>query len=402
MQLKTIKQFKQWKDKHVLLRVDFNVAIHKKKIVDESRIRAVLPTIEYLQQKGACIIIMTHLGRPEGKIIKNLSVDVVLKHLETLMKQKIIKLETGNWQLSDKKKLLLLQKIEKMKSGDVAMMENVRFIKGEEENNKILAEDLSTLADIFVADEFGVAHRDGASINGVAQYLPSYAGLLMEKEITTLSKLLSTPTKPFVAILGGIKMKTKIPLIQKLANHTHNIMIGGGIVNNYLHGKGYYVGSSLVEKDFVTACIRACDTKHIIKPVDVVVGDMKGKKYRIVAIEKKPHRICTRDEYILDIGPESIRLFSQYIKQARTLLWNGAMGYFEQKPYDVGTLSIARLVASRSKGSAFGCIGGGETIEAMHKTGMSEDIDFISTGGGAMLAFLAGDVLPGVEVVRKK
>ena len=206
---------------------------------------------------------------------------------------------------------------------------------------------------------------------------------------------------PYVAIIGGAKTETKIPVIKALLKKADYIMIGGGIVNTYLKAKGYKVGCSLVDKDYQAEVLKYCKSKKIIKPVDVVVGTMDGKKYRHVKLEKKPNQICKKDEAILDCGPETIRLYAKYIKTAQTLVWNGAMGYFEVKPYDVGTMSIARLVASRSKGKAYGVIGGGETLLSMEMVGMNEYVDLISTGGGAMLEFLSGKKLPGVVVVTK-
>jgi len=402
MNLRTITQYRNWKDKRVLVRVDFNVPIKKKRVLDDTRIRAALFTIEYLQKKGAKIILMTHLGRPDGKVVKAFSIDPVLQHLQKITKSKIVKLETGNWKLSDAKKLKILHKIDKMKAGSIAMMENVRFIAGEEDRDMHLAEEFANMADIFVLDGFGVSHRSAVSVDGVAQFLPSYAGLLVSKEVTKLSKLIKAPRKPFTAVLGGVKMATKVPVIKKLSPKTTRVLIGGGIANTYLHGSGYYVGSSVVDRLYIKETLAACNKKKVITPIDVVVGDMKGTHTRVVEIKTKPHRICKRDEYILDIGPATIDLYASYIQTSKTLLWNGAMGYFEQRPYDNGTMAIATKVATVSKDAAYGVIGGGETVQAMEHIGRTADVDVVSTGGGAMLAFLAGGKLSGLEAVRKK
>jgi len=205
----------------------------------------------------------------------------------------------------------------------------------------------------------------------------------------------------FVAVLGGAKMETKIPVMKNLVEKADALLIGGGIVNTYLLAKGYKIGDSLVDKNFQLPSLTYCKRKNVIKPLDVVVGTKDGKKVRVVKIKKTPHEVCKKGEGIFDIGPETLRLYATYIKDAKTLVWNGAMGFFEQKPYDVATLTIARLVASRSKGQAYGVIGGGETLQAMDMVGMTDDIDLVSTGGGAMLEFLAGEILPGIYALNQ-
>ncbi|MBT3538938.1 phosphoglycerate kinase, partial [Candidatus Parcubacteria bacterium] len=245
-------------------------------------------------------------------------------------------------------------------------------------------------------------HRPAASVSGVAKYIPSYAGLLLESEIKGLQKVLQKPKSHFVVVLGGAKMETKVPVIKKLLPLCDYMLVGGGIFNTYLKAKGYGVGSSLVDMEFKKEALNYGKKKKVIKPIDVVVGDMEGKNYRHVKLNKKPHQICKKGEFILDCGPETIQLFAKYIKLAETIVWNGALGVFEQKPYDIGTLSIARLVASRSKGKAYGVIGGGETLQSMDMVGMTEYVDLVSTGGGAMLEFLSGKILPGIKAVNEK
>ena len=398
--MKSIKKARNLKNKFVLVRVDFNVPIKKKKILDDSRLLASLPTIGYLMEKGAKVIIVTHIGRPEGKVIGSLKVDPVAVRLGELVGKKVKKIETSNWKLTDKKKALLLKSLEKMKPGEVSMFENIRFSPDEQNNTGTLAEELANLVDIFVLDGFAVAHRSATSVTGVPEYVPGYAGLLLEKEIKGLEKVTKKPKSPFVAIIGGAKTETKIPVIKNLLTKADYILVGGGILNTYLKAAGYRVGDSLVDEDFKKEALLYGKKKKVILPVDVVVGKLDGSGYRVVEIEKKPHQICKKSEGIYDIGPKSIQLFASHIKEAQTLVWNGAMGYFEQKPYDVATMSIARLVASRSKGKAYGVIGGGETLQAMEMVGMSEHVDLISTGGGAMLEFLAGKELPGIEALK--
>jgi len=401
MPITSIKKVRNLAGKRVLVRVDFNVPMEKKKVVDDMRIRAGLPTIKFLVEKGAKVILMTHLGRPDGVAVKELRVDPVVNRLGELLGKNVLKLETGDWRLSDKKKIALLTTLDDMNNGDVAMMENIRFSPDEKKNTGRLSEELANLADIFVLDGFAVAHRAEASVVGPATFLPSYSGLLLDQELKGLSKVMDKPKKPFVVVLGGAKIETKIPVMKNLLPKAEYILVGGGILNTYLYAKGYKVGGSLIDKDFLKEALAYCSKRKVILPVDVVVGDKEGKKFHVVNITKQPSTIINKQSAIYDIGPKTIRLFSTYIKSAQTLVWNGAMGYFEQKPYDVGTLSIARLVASRSKGKAFGVIGGGETVQAMEMVGMSEYVDLVSAGGGAMLEYLGGKKLPGVRALEK-
>lgn len=401
MKLKTLKQIKNLKDKRVLVRVDFNVPIKNGKVQDDSRIRASLPTIKYLLENDAKVILVSHLGRPEG-MDKKLSLAPVLEKLKQISNFKSTSLE-DRFPIFNQLPIVNLEQakiaIETMKQGQVIMLENIRFFEEEEKNDKKFAKQLAKLVDVFVLDGFAVAHRETASVSGVAKYLPAYAGLLLESEILNLSQLMIKPKKPYIVVLGGAKIETKLPVLKSVLKHADFILLGGGLVNTCLWAKGYEIGKSLLNKDFKKEALRLWKNKKIIFPVDVVVGDLKGKKYRVVNLNKKNE--IKNSEAILDIGPATIRLYTKYIKSAQTLVWNGAMGYFEQKPYDIGTLSIARLVASRSKGKAFGVIGGGETIQTMEMVGMMSDIDFISTGGGAMLEFLSGKKLPGLKALIK-
>ncbi|MBI4427001.1 MAG: phosphoglycerate kinase [Candidatus Magasanikbacteria bacterium] len=391
MKIKTIKQIRNLSGKRVLARVDFNVPLENGKIIDDSRILASIPTIEYLMKKGAKVILVSHLGRPEG-LDKKLSLAPVAKRVEELMKKKVKLIRTGRD----------LSVPDKMKNGEVVMLENIRFFPDEAKNENDFGKKLAGIADIFVLDGFAVAHRDSGSVTGVAKHLPSCAGLLLEKEIIGLSKAIEKPKKPFVLVLGGAKMETKLPVLKNLLPKADYVLIGGGIFNTYLKAKGFKVGKSLVDGDYLKEALKYCSIKKVIKPVDVIVGKESGKVARVVPVGKKGYFAALRmTEGVYDIGPQTIRLYAKYIKQAQTIVWNGAMGYFEQKPYDVGTLSIARLVASRSKGKAFGIIGGGETLQVMEKVKMTEFVDLVSTGGGAMLEFLSGQRLPGLKLLTK-
>jgi len=388
MTIKTIKQIKNLKNKRVMVRVDFNVPVKDGKVKEDARLLASLPTIEYLLKKKAKVILVSHLGRPDG-VDKKFSLEPVAKRLGVLMKLdiKILDiryLQNGNIQYP---------------ISNIVMLENVRFFDGERKNDKKFAKELASLADYFVLDGFAVAHRDSPSVSGVAKYLPSYAGLLLEKEIVGLSKAIVKPKKPFVLVLGGAKMETKIPVLKNLLPKVDHVLIGGGLFNTYLWVKGYKVGASLIDKDFKKEALKLLGNKKVVLPVDCVVGKSDGSEVKVLQISD--FRLQNGELAIFDIGPKTVQLFAQYIKKAQTLVWNGAMGYFEQRPYGVGTLSIARLVASRARGKAFGIIGGGETLQSMEMVKMTEFVDLVSTGGGAMLEFLSGKKLPGVNVVSK-
>ncbi len=398
--MKLLRRQRNLKGKRVLVRVDYNVPLKKKKVVDDTRLVASVPTIDYLVEKGAKVILVSHLGRPKGEVVAAMKMEPVRKQLSALLEKEVLKLETGNWKLSDKKKLKLIEQIDNMKNGDVALMENIRFSPDEKKNTGTLSQELANLVDMFVLDGFGVAHRASASVVGVAEYVPSYAGLLVAEEVKGLDKVIRKPKSPFVVVLGGAKIETKIPVMKHMLPKADCMLLGGGLVNTYFKAKGYRIGDSLFDKDFTKEALAYCRRRKAITPVDVLVGTLDGKHHRVVDIKKKPHQICKKGEGIYDIGPKTIQLYAKYIKEAQTLVWNGAMGYFEQQPYHIGTMAIARLVASRSKGKAYGVIGGGETLQAIDIVDMRDDIDLVSTGGGAMLAYLAGEELPGLAVLN--
>jgi len=401
MPLTSIKKARNLKGKRVLVRCDFNVPVSRRNVLDDTRILASLPTIEYLIEKKAKVILLSHLGRPKGRVVRSTKLDPVAKSLSKLLEKKVKKLETGNWKLSEKKIQKIQKDIEKMKPGDVVLCSNTRFSENEKGGIDAFGELLTSFGDVFVQECFAVAHRAHGSVIGPAKYLKSYAGLLLEQEIAGLTKVIKRPKKPFVVVLGGAKIETKIPVMKNLLPKADTILIGGGIVNTYLKAAKYRVGGSLVDDNFKKEALQYCKKKKVIKPLDVIVGKADGTDYRVVDIRKKPHQVCKKGEAIYDIGPKTIQLYATYTKKAATLVWNGAMGYFEQEPYDIGTLSVARLVASRAKGKAYGVIGGGETLQAMDMVFMSEHVDLISTGGGAMLEFLAGKNLPGIEAIKR-
>ncbi|MCF6277109.1 MAG: phosphoglycerate kinase [Candidatus Magasanikbacteria bacterium] len=391
--MRFIKEVESIDGKRVLVRVDFNLPIKNKKIVDNSRILASLPTIKYLSENGAKVIIISHLGRPEGKIDENLRLDGVAEEFSGLFGKKIKKfldyfgeeVKTG---------------IDEMQNGEVVMLENIRFSPDEKDNKGTLAKDLASLADVFVLDAFSVTHRADASVVGIAEFIPSYAGFLIEKELKNLNKVLENPEKPFVVVLGGAKVETKLHLIEGLSNLADLFLVGGAIANSFLKKKGFGVGNSL-EVGFENEKIMSLlEEKTIILPVDVVVGKKDGTDFRVVKIEENPHNICLESEGIFDIGPETIKIFANKMQNVKIILWNGAMGYFEQKPYNEGTDKLVKIIVKNSKKGAFSIVGGGETIESIKKLSFEKEIDFISMGGGAMLEYLSGKSLPGLKALQ--
>ena len=401
MKINSLAKLKKLSGKRVLVRADFNVPMKNGRIQETYKIEQGLTTINFLAKAGAKVIVMSHLGRPNG-LDKTLSLKPVAVVLGKLLDKKINFLEITDKEINDKILLAkLADKIQTAPNGSVTLLENIRFIKGEEKNDPKVAKALASLGDIFVLDGFAVAHRDSASVSGAAKHLPAYAGFLMEKEIIGLARLTEKPKRPFAAVIGGAKMETKIPLIKKLLPKVDSILLGGGIVNTCLWAKGCKVGGSIIEKKYKKEALAYLKNKKIIMPLDVVVGDARGKNVYIAKIDKK-FKINGKKLAIYDIGPETITRYAKILKGANTLVWNGAMGMFEQSPYHWGSYSVARLFASRAKGKAFGVAGGGETVEIVKKLKLTEEIDLVSTGGGAMLEFLSGKILPGVKAVAKK
>jgi phosphoglycerate kinase len=389
--MKSIKDVKNLYGKKVLVRVDFNIPLKDGKVVSDYKLVKSLPTIEYLLGKGAHVILVSHLGRPKGPDAK-LSLKPVAKRLGELLQSRVEMLGVSG---SDWK--TLREDIVKTPRETVILLENIRFLKEEEADAVTLSKALASLADIFVLDGFAVSHRRASSVSGVAKYLPSYAGLLLFEEISVLSKVLNKPKRPFVVILGGAKAETKIPVLKKLLPVSDYILVGGGIFNTFLSAKKKNIGKSLVSKDFEKEIVKYCKNKKVILPIDVVVGDEKGKNARIVSVDKLE---VGKNEAIYDIGPATVHLYAEYLKKAKTLAWNGALGMFEQHPYQYGTYALVRLFAARSKGKALGVCGGGETVEILEKLHHMQDIDLVSTGGGAMLEFLSGSKLPGLKALK--
>ena len=392
MKITTLKNVKNLKNKVVFLRVDFNVALNKGKVAEDYRLVAGLETINFLLERGARVVVATHLGDPKGKIVKELSVKPVALRLKALLKKpvKFIPEVVGE---------KVNKAISILKAGELMMLENLRFHPGELTNDKKFAKELVAQADIYVNDAFAVCHREQASVVAVKSFLPAYAGLLLEKEVIALNKVLK-PTKPLVVIMGGAKISTKAPLITKLYKTASQILLGGALANNFFKYQKLEIGKSLFDADSLAEVKKFYQGKKlaskIILPLDVVVKTRKGTAAVRYLNEVKS------GESILVIGPETIALYSKYIKAAHTLVWNGPMGKFEEASFKHGTLAIALLVASRASGKAFGLVGGGETVEALRLTKMEQYVDWVSTAGGAMLTYLSGGKMPGlVKIVSK-
>ena len=394
MRIKSIKQIKDLAGKVVLLRADFNVPLCKGKVKEDFKLIMNLPTIRYLSNNKAKVVLISHLGRPEftksGQVSKKKqsSLESVARRLSILLRKKV---KFVNQIIGDK----VNREIERLKQGEILLLENLRFDPGEIKNSVKFAKKLSSMADIYVNNAFAVCHRKHASVSAIKKYLPAYAGLLLEEEIKSLNKI-KEPKKPLVIIIGGAKMDTKIGMIKKMSFKATNILLGGAVANNFLAAKKLEIGKSLSDKASIREAKKLMN-KKIILPVDVVVA--KPNKFKPVKV--KPVNYVNKGEMILDIGPQTMRNYAKYIKEAKTIIWNGPMGMFEIKPFHHGSLFIGRVVASRSKGKAFGLVGGGETVQVLRMTKMFDNIDWVSTGGGAVLAYLSNNKMPGLKKIIK-
>ncbi|AFM43411.1 3-phosphoglycerate kinase [Desulfosporosinus acidiphilus SJ4] len=380
------------KGKRVLVRADFNVPLNEQgQITDDTRIRASLPTIEYLIKEGARVILASHLGRPKGQVNPKYSLAPVAQRLSERLGQTVALAQDC---VGDAAK----EAVDKLQDGQVLLLENVRFHKEEEKNDPEFARQMASLADIFVNDAFGTAHRAHATTEGVTHYIPAVAGLLMKKEVEFMGNALERPERPFAAIIGGAKVSDKIGVIENLLEKVNALIIGGGMANTFLKAQGYKVGRSLLEEDKLELAKQLIEKAKaqgvaLELPVDVIVA----KEFAADA----PHRIAALtdiqdDEMALDIGPASSERFGNLISTAQTVVWNGPMGVFEMDAFAKGTERVAQAVAD-CKGTTI--VGGGDSVAAVEKTGVAERMTHISTGGGASLEFLEGKILPGVAAL---
>ncbi len=390
----TIQDF-DLKGKRVFVRVDFNVPLDENlNITDDRRIRSALATINYAIDEGAKVILASHLGRPKGKADPRYSLAPVAKRLKRLLNKDVIFAPDC---IGPQVKNI----IDKMQPGDVVVLENLRFRPGEEKNDEEFAKALASLADFYVNDAFGTAHRNHASIVGVPKFLPAAAGFLLKKEIEYLKGVVNNPVRPFVAILGGAKVSGKIGVLENLESNVDKVLIGGGMAFTFIKAMGYEVGDSLVEEDMVETAqrIRTKLKNRGVKfylPVDCVIAQSldPGAETKTVPTLEIP-----KGWKALDIGPATAKLFSEAIQNAKTILWNGPMGVFEIDAFSRGTFAVARAIADAY---ALTIVGGGDTDLAVHRAGVSDSISFISTGGGATLQLLEGKELPGIAVLTDR
>jgi phosphoglycerate kinase len=383
--------------KRVLVRVDFNVPIEDGKVKDDTRIRASLPTITYLLKGGASVILMSHLGRPNGKVVESARLRPVAQRLSQLLRINVPC--TG-----DALGIGTEDAVSRLKPGQALLLENVRFHAAEEANDPEFAKALAAYGDVYVNDAFGTAHRAHASTVGVAKILPAYAGLLMEKEIANLSKLLENPEHPFAAVIGGAKVSGKIAVLENLMDKVDTFVIGGGMANTFLAAKGLSVGKSLLEKDRIDDAKRILDTAEskgvtILLPTDIVVAKevTRGAEHKVVPAHKIPNSWSA-----VDVGPVSTKTFEDALADAKTVVWNGPLGVFEVPTFGDGTRAMARFLSKRAQEGATVVVGGGDSVAAIEELKLADTFTHVSTGGGASLEFLEGKELPGISILQDR
>ncbi|MGG1574763.1 phosphoglycerate kinase [Fictibacillus sp. NRS-1165] len=381
--------------KVVFCRVDFNVPMENGEITDDTRIRAALPTIQYLTEQGAKVLLASHLGRPKGQVVEELRLTPVAQRLSHLLGKEVLKTDEAYGE--EVKKALA-----SIDNGGVILLENVRFYPGEEKNDPELAKKFAEFADVYVNDAFGAAHRAHASTEGVAKHLPAVAGFLMEKELDVLGKALSDPDRPFTAIIGGAKVKDKIDVINNLLDKVDNLIIGGGLGYTFIKALGHDVGKSLLEEDKIETAkgfMEKAKEKGVnfLIPEDILVADdfSNDANTKVVSIDSIPS-----DWEGLDIGKKTIEKYQNTIKNSKLVIWNGPMGVFEIEAFSKGTRSVAEALAEAK--DTYSVIGGGDSAAAVEKFGLADQMSHISTGGGASLEFMEGKELPGVTALNDK
>lgn len=395
-----------FKDKKALVRVDFNVPLNSEyQITDDTRIRAALPTIKHILDQGGAAILMSHLGRPMKKLKEDGTINTekfTLKHVVAHLSELLgVEVQFA----ADTTGAEAKEKATQLKSGEVLILENTRFQKGEKKGDEAFAKELATLGDIYVNDAFGSAHRAHVSTTTVAQFFPAEArtfGFLMENEITNASKVLNNPERPLTAIIGGAKVSDKILLLEKLVDFVDNLLIGGGMAYTFIVAQGGQIGKSLFEADKVELAKSLLDkaaTKgvQLLLPIDSIVAD----QFAADANHKVfPSNEIEADWMGLDIGPRAVDAFNTVIQNSKTILWNGPMGVFEMEAFANGTKSIAQSVAEATANGAFSLVGGGDSVAAVNQAGLADKVSYVSTGGGAMLEFLEGKDLPGIKAIQ--
>lgn len=388
---KTMKDM-QLEGKRVFCRVDFNVPMEDGNVTDDTRIRAAIPTINYMVAQGAKVILASHLGRPKGEVNEDMRLTAAGEKLAELIGKPVTKLDSSIGKEVE-------EAISTMKNGDIVLLENVRFHAGEEKNDAELAKQFAELADLFVNDAFGAAHRAHSSTAGIAQHIPAVSGLLLEKELDILGKALSEPDRPFTAIIGGAKVKDKIGVIDHLLDKVDNLIIGGGLSYTFTKAQGHEIGNSLLEEDKIDLAksfIEKAKDKgvNLYLPMDVVVADAFSNEAntKVVAIDSIPEGWMG-----LDIGPKTAELYADVIKESKLIIWNGPMGVFEMESFAGGTQRVAKAMAETK---AYTVIGGGDSAAAVEKFGVADKMDHISTGGGASLEFMEGKDLPGLTALN--
>ncbi len=379
--------------KRVLVRVDFNAPLTKEgEVSDNFRIKKAIPTLEYLRNKGAKVIIITHLGQPEGKDLKY-SIRPIARRLWELMSGRVKFINDTIGKAVEKE-------ISQMKDGDIVVLENLRFYKGEEENSEEFSRQLARLGDVFVQDGFGVCHRSHSSMIGVTKFLPSYPGLLLEEEIRILSNALVSPDRPLVSIIGGAKVSTKTRVIERLLDKSDYLLLGGKIANSLLVAKGQCIKDLLSsDEENLMEVVKGIDltSPKLHLPIDgiMALSNFEEEYSRIGAVGT-----VRREEGIFDVGPETIEKYRAILGEAKTVIWNGPLGLFEKKPFNKGTVDIAKMIGAINS-QVFSIVGGGETVEAIQQLGIENQFDHVSTGGGAMLDFMAGKDLPGIMALEE-
>jgi len=395
MRVRTIRDLpdEALRDKRALVRLDLNVPVDEQgKVTDDTRIRAALPTLDYLIEHGARPVILSHFGRPKGKPDAKYSLGPVAKRLEELSGRHVTFVGSTD-------DAAALDATRKLAPGDLLLLENTRFLPGEEKNDEALSHTLAQLGDVYVNDAFGAAHRAHASTAGVAKFLhPAVAGLLMQRELDYLDRALANPTRPFVAILGGSKISGKIDVIRALLPKVDALLIGGAMACTFFEAMGLEVGKSLVESDRVDMAAELLDSAgaRLTLPHDALVAPSLDEAAKAHAVRRDS---IPEDEAMYDIGPETAKSYSRAIAAAKTVLWNGPMGVFEKPPFDAGTLAIARAMADATTRGATTIVGGGDSAAAVAQAGLESKVSHVSTGGGASLEFLEGKTLPGVAAL---